>query len=79
MQIEQLAVNHASNQHHQSGNFDPGFIFAVGERELRTAPITTSEQSVQTWKVIQKERAKRLSKIVEANRRFAILYQMRHH
>ena len=58
VQIEQLAAKHASNQH-QSGNLDPGLIFAVGERELRTAPFTASEQSAQTWKVIQKERAKR--------------------
>ena len=63
MKIEQLAANHATNQH-RSGNLDPGFIFAVGERELRTAPFTTSEQSAQTWKVIENERAKRQSKLV---------------
>ena len=71
VQIEQLAAKHESNQH-RSGNLDPGFIFAVGEKELRIAPFTTSEQSAQTWNVIQKERAKRLSKIVEPKRRFAI-------
>ena len=70
VQIEQLAANHDSQ--HQSGYLDPGFIFAVGKRELRAAPFTTIEQSAQTWKVIQKERARRLSKIVEPNRRFSI-------
>ena len=57
--MEQLAANHASNQH-QSGIFDPGFIFAVGDRKLRTAPFTISEQLGQTWEVIQREREKTL-------------------
>ena len=71
VQIKQMATNNSTNQH-WSGNSNPGCIFAMGERELRTAPFTTSEQSAQTWKVIQNERAKPQPKIVEPNRRFAI-------
>lgn len=28
---------------------DPGFVFTVGERELRTAPLTTNEESARVW------------------------------
>ncbi len=51
---------------------DPGLIFTVGERELRTAPLTTNEKSTRAWQVIQSERAKRQSVEVEPPSIFAV-------
>ena len=44
---------------------DPDLIFSVGERELRTAPLTTNEKSARAWQLIQSERANRQSVVVE--------------
>ena len=58
-----------------SGEFktpDPELVFVVGERELRTAPLTTNEEADQAWKVIQKERVKRKTTLVETQGTFAV-------
>ena len=44
----------------------------MGERELRTAPLTTNEESSRVWQVIQNERRNRQSTTVEQQRRFAM-------
>ena len=52
---------------------DPDLIFTVGERELRTAPLTTNEKFVRAWQVIiQNERASKQSAVDLSSRSFAV-------
>ena len=44
---------------------DPGSDFEVGGKELRTAALTTNEESARAWRGIQKERMKRKLSAVE--------------
>lgn len=51
---------------------DARFVFEMGERELKTASLSTNEETARAWKVIQHQRLKRQSATIETQRKFAV-------